>query len=104
MSQLPNQEVSLQDALSSLTLEPKSGDSTNVTDNVLLGKILATRSFRRFTLADIINSSWKLKSGVRIEKLEENFFKFSFNDKRDKDSIFEQRPWSINGSHLILKE
>lgn len=33
----------------------------------------------------------------------ENTFKFLFGSKADRDLIFNGRPWSLNGAHLIIK-
>ncbi|KAF3450405.1 hypothetical protein FNV43_RR06486 [Rhamnella rubrinervis] len=79
-------------------VQVKSGRSTQ------LFQFLSSKNFRRFPLKELIPKVWKLKSEVKIEKLGENIFKFTFDNKRDKDYIFGQRPWSFDGSHLILKE
>lgn len=34
----------------------------------------------------------------------EEIYKFTFNSKSDRDRDFNRRPWSFDGSHLILKE
>lgn len=69
-----------------------------------LQKLLSIRIFKKFTVSEIISKTWKLLSKVQIEKLEEDIFKFSFGCREDRDYIFKSRPWSLNGSHLILKE
>lgn len=38
-----------------------------------------------------------------MEKIEKNIFKFTFGTKVDSDKIWNGHPWSLNGSHLILK-
>ena len=104
MDLLQAKTVSLQAALSSLTLQPREEGEQGPVDNVLIGKVLATRTFRRLILVDIINKAWRLKARVQVEKMGDNLFKFCFSDKADKDRIFQHRPWSLNGSLLILKE
>lgn len=73
-------------------------------DRVLLGKIITTRTFKRFTITEIVQKTWKTKLKINIEKIEDNIFKFTFGNKEDKDRIYKGRPWSLNGAHLILKE
>lgn len=65
---------------------------------------MTTQGFWRFTLTEIITKTWRLKARAKIEKLGENFFKFSFSNKEDKDMIFRNWPWSLNGAHLNLKQ
>lgn len=94
----------LQEALSAINLQPSSESDGLKGERLLLGKILATRVFRRYTLSEIISKAWGLQTRVKIENLGQNIFKFVFGTKMDRDRIFHSRPWSINGSHLILKE
>lgn len=93
----------IQDSLRTLNLEAE--EELNLRSHeVLLGRVLSTRNFRRYTISEIIAKTRKLKRKVGIEKIEENVFKFSFGDKEEKEKIFSHRPWSLNGAHLILKE
>ncbi|KAF3447772.1 hypothetical protein FNV43_RR08476 [Rhamnella rubrinervis] len=69
--------VSLQDALSPLSLESNESEAVRLTEKVLVGKLLSARVFKRFTLSDIVRHSWQLKSRVQIEKIKENILKFS---------------------------
>lgn len=47
---------------------------------------------------------WRLEAKVYIEKIEENIFKFNFGNHKDKEKIYQIRPWTVNGALLILKE
>ncbi|KAF3445944.1 hypothetical protein FNV43_RR11121 [Rhamnella rubrinervis] len=96
--------MNLQEALSFLSLQPREEDEQGVTEKVLVGKMLATRRFRRLLLVDIISKVWKLNQKIQVENVGDNVFKFLFTDKADKEFIYQQQPWSFNGSLLILKE
>ncbi|KAF3436922.1 hypothetical protein FNV43_RR19675 [Rhamnella rubrinervis] len=96
--------MDLQEALQGLSLQPKCDVALTITKTTLLGIFLATRNFRRFLLKDMVQKVWKLKSRVHIDNVGDNIFKFSFENKEDKDRIFKQRSWSFDGAHLILKE
>lgn len=93
----------LNDSLRNLTLEPgdKLGDTCS--DTILLGKVLATRVYMRFTVAEIVTKIWRLRRPVKVDKMEDNIFKFQFGCKEDRDYIYHLRPWSFDGAHLILK-
>lgn len=73
-------------------------------DLTLVGKLLTTKTFRRFTISEIISKMWRLVAKVFIEKIEENIFKFNFGNHRDKEKIFKNRLWTMNRFLLILKE
>ncbi|KAF3443799.1 hypothetical protein FNV43_RR13489 [Rhamnella rubrinervis] len=88
--------LNLRDALSALTLELKETEAVRITEKVLVGKLLSTRIFKRFTLLDIIKQFWRLKGKVQIEKVSDNIFKFSFIDKSKRDNVFERRPYMID--------
>lgn len=96
--------VSIQEVLSNLLLQPRRQKDNTTIDKTLIGKILTARSFRRFTISEIIQKTWRLQERVQIDKIKENVFKFCFRNKRDKDFIFRSKPWSLNGAHLVLKE
>lgn len=104
MDNIQGKVTSLQESLRNLNLQPDENDFIFKSQNILLGKILSSRNFCRFTITEIIGKTWKLKSRVHIEKINENFFKFLFGCKEDRDTIFQGRPWSLNGAHLILKD
>lgn len=92
----------LQEALSAINLQPSSDSNGFEGDRLLLGTILTTRVYRRFTLSEIITKAWGPR--IKIENLGQNFFKFVFSAKAERDRVFRGRPWNINGAHLILKE
>lgn len=94
----------LHESLRTLSLHQKAQIDELASNRVLVGKLLTTRNFRCFTIGEIISKTWNLKGKVKIEKLEENIFKFSFELLGEKERIFNSRPWTFNGAHLILKE
>lgn len=47
--------------------------------------------------------SKKLKAKIKVEKIEENVFKFTVGSKEERDRIFNGRPWFLNGAHMVLK-
>ncbi|KAF3440719.1 hypothetical protein FNV43_RR19005 [Rhamnella rubrinervis] len=55
-------------------------------------------------MIDCIPKIWNLKGKIKVEVVEENIFKFVFAEIREKEDVFRRRPWSFNGSLLILKE
>lgn len=65
---------------------------------------LLLRKFSRFTITDIIAKAWRFHKEVHIEKIAEDIFKFSFENRTARDIIYQGRPWSFDGVHVIFKE
>lgn len=94
----------LQQAFRNISLKSTKEDGVKNTQNILLGRVFSTRTFRRYSIQGIVRKSWKLKAGVSIGGGTDNIFRFLFECKDDKDFVFKHRPWSLDGAHLILKE
>lgn len=114
MNTVKEHVLSLQKSLKSLKLQPSGDEGIFKDRNVLLGKVLSSRNFRLFTITEIITKTRNLSSRVQIEeirdnvfkfeKISDNVFKFTFDNREDMNYIFTNRPWFLNGAHLILKE
>lgn len=103
-NQFNEKAVSLQESLRNLFLQSIEFKEESITENLLIGKVLNTQNFRRFTILEIIQKTWRLTTKVQIEKINDNVFKLCFGNKKDRDGIFHGKPWSLNGALLILKE
>lgn len=90
--------------LDSIDLEEDSNATTLIIGRVLLGKLLVSKHMKKHTAKEIMSRIWSLKGKVLTEELEVNFFKFTFSLQEDKEFIFNNRPWNLNGTHLVLKE
>lgn len=95
---------SLQQELGNLNLEAKLNGGKVELDRILAGKLLATRVYKWFTVTEIVTKIWRIQSFVKVEKVGDNTFKFIFRFKGDRDHIYKNRPWSLDGAHLILKQ
>lgn len=98
------QAEQMQASFRALSLQPKPDNASVGAERVLLGKIMSTRPFRRFSTAECAFRQWRVRAEFKVEQVGENIFQFTFSNKEDRDQIFRQRPWTFNGSHLILKE
>lgn len=94
----------IQEMMESLVLQPREKEDNQKLDRILLGKVINTRVFRKFTMLEIISKTWKLNNKIHVEKIGDNTFKFSFNSKEERERIYQARPWSFNGAHLVLKD
>lgn len=92
------------DPLQNILLEEEEGATEQIIDRVLIRKILSVRPFRRFTIGEIIKNMWRTKAGVNVEGIADNTFKFAFALTEDKEVILKNKPWNLNGAHLVLRE
>lgn len=76
MDRFMKKAISLQESLSNLSLNPVEG-AVN-TERILVGKIISTRNFRKFTILEITQKAWKLGNKIQIDKIEINTYKFVF--------------------------
>lgn len=95
--------MELQQSLRELKLKPKQDGEGAEPYKVLARKIMGTRVFRRFTITEIVNKIWRTRNQFKVEKVDENTFKFVFSSKGDRDHIYKNRLWFLDGAHLILK-
>lgn len=79
--------ITLQESLANLSLLPNKKKGELVTESIVVGKILTSRTFRRLTIAEIIQKAWKLNSNVQVTNLADNIFKFTIKNKKDIDFV-----------------
>ena len=70
----------------------------------LIGKIISSRSFSTVVIKDIIQRAWNSSREVTITKMGKNIFLFSFGTVTELENIFQRRPWTLRGAHLVLKK
>lgn len=79
---LQSKMIALQETLSSLSLDFKEEtEAEKISEYVLLRKLLASKLFRRFSVAEIIEKNWYLKDHVKVEKIDNFLFKLYFSCK-----------------------
>lgn len=76
----------------------------NVSNVSLVGKICSNKCMSKNVVFMILRTVWFTKEAIKVKKLENNVFLFSFKNETDRNRIWRRRPWSVNGSHLILRE
>lgn len=79
--------MDLHEFLKALKIQPTEETPVINVENVLLGKLITTRKYGRNAFAKTIVEAWNLDSRVRLEKLNEETFKFVFGTKRDRDYV-----------------
>ncbi|KAI9126206.1 hypothetical protein K1719_002627 [Acacia pycnantha] len=71
---------------------------------ILIGKVLAKKTFTRSAMESILRKAWNLSEGFDVIEINGNAFIFNFVDEEEYNRIIRGRPWSVNGFLLNLME
>lgn len=71
---------------------------------ILVGKLIADRSFPNGVIPDLMLKVWRSVSGLSIDDLKDHMCLLHFQSSLDKDFILQNAPWNFKGHLLILKE
>lgn len=52
----------------------------------------------------VMQRAWRMAKDFEVDFLAPNTFLFSFKFEEDRNKVWLKRPWTVNGSHLLLKE
>lgn len=83
-----------------LDIEPDAEEKSKL---MLIGKVLSSKVFTRTVVKEIITKAWNTSFEVEVAVLDKNIFSFSFRHEGDVRKVWDRRPWSFRGEHLILK-
>ncbi len=84
-----------------LEVQPEAEEKAKL---LLLDKILSTKTCSRLVVKDIISKVWNTITEVEVSVVDKNIFMFSFNQEVDVRRVWDRRPWSFKGDHVILKK
>uniref|UniRef100_A0A7N2R5Y6 DUF4283 domain-containing protein n=1 Tax=Quercus lobata TaxID=97700 RepID=A0A7N2R5Y6_QUELO len=71
---------------------------------ILLGKPVSSRAAGLNIVKDVVLKAWKPVYPLEAKHLDKSTFMFSFHHEVDINKVFQKRPWSIRGDHLVLKK
>ncbi|KAG5530897.1 hypothetical protein RHGRI_025748 [Rhododendron griersonianum] len=86
-----------------LDLEEGSGDTGEISNRCLVGKILAQKTLNLQGVTNILKSSWKTRADFTIALWSSNVFLFRFEDEEDCNEVLKDGPWSVMNNLLVLK-
>ncbi|TXG57156.1 hypothetical protein EZV62_018469 [Acer yangbiense] len=68
----------------------------------LVGKILSSKKVNREAFIHLIEQLWSQFSRVEIESVGVNVFMFKFNNKEERNRIWQRGPWYFDKSLMVL--
>ncbi|KAF7114636.1 hypothetical protein RHSIM_RhsimUnG0081100 [Rhododendron simsii] len=86
-----------------LDLEEGSGETGEISNRCLVGKVLHSKSLSATVITNILAAAWKTRAPFNAVCWNNNIFLFQFEDIEDKATILLDGPWSVMNSLLILK-
>lgn len=89
---------------SQLTLIADNDGATKKAEISLVGRTVFEKSFKDTEVFMVAQRIWFTKEVPKVEEIGHNTFLFTFNYENDRNRVWNQRPWMINKSHLLLLE
>ncbi|KAG5517160.1 hypothetical protein RHGRI_037799 [Rhododendron griersonianum] len=86
-----------------LDLEEGSGETGEVGNICLAGKVLGSKPFNASVVHNILTHAWKTRASFTVVPWNNNVFLFRFEDIEDRNSVLQEGPWSIMNNLLVLK-
>ncbi|KAF7136176.1 hypothetical protein RHSIM_Rhsim08G0187900 [Rhododendron simsii] len=83
-----------------LDLEEGSGETREVTNLCLVGRILSPKVLNAAAISNVFSSVWRTRAPFSMVPWYQTFL-FRFEDVEDKDSILMDGPWSIMNNLVI---
>ncbi|KAK3037272.1 hypothetical protein RJ639_029684 [Escallonia herrerae] len=88
----------------SIDLEEDDSNANMEYSITLLANIVSFKRMNVNTVQSILSKAWHPSKGMKIRNLEENLFCINFNHEWDRKRILDSRPWSISGSHMVVRD
>ncbi|GLT76363.1 hypothetical protein SLA2020_480310 [Shorea laevis] len=88
-----------------LRLAPTDTNHSEIPRFSFAGYLLANEDdIRSGVVYSILKSAWRPKGGLEVHEQSKNTFIFILSDEKERERIFQESPWFVKGSHLVLKE
>ncbi|KAF7145512.1 hypothetical protein RHSIM_Rhsim04G0053400 [Rhododendron simsii] len=85
-----------------LDLEEGSGETGELSNLCLVGKVVNQKTLNVTAVTNILNSAWKTRAPFSVVPWNYNVFLFRFQEDEDRTTVLKDGPWSVMSSLLIL--
>lgn len=86
-----------------LELTADEEEAALVSNTTLVGKVISDQMVKLGVVRLVLQWAWWNVEGFKVEAIAANSFLFVFKSSQDQDRVWECRPWTVNGAHLVLK-
>ncbi|KAF7128084.1 hypothetical protein RHSIM_Rhsim11G0021600 [Rhododendron simsii] len=86
-----------------LDLEEGSGETGEVGNLCLVGKILNPKPLNSQAITNCFSVAWKTRGSFSVTPWNNNIFLFRFEDPEDRSKVLQNRPWSFMNSLMVLQ-
>ncbi|KAL7213007.1 hypothetical protein ACSBR2_015666 [Camellia fascicularis] len=80
-----------------------SGESEDISNLCLIGKLLAPKTLNKAAVAKIIRAAWRTRGELSISPWTNNIFLFQFTDGEDRHRVLRDSLWSVMRWLLALQ-
>ncbi|KAF7152710.1 hypothetical protein RHSIM_Rhsim01G0092500 [Rhododendron simsii] len=91
------------DGVEILDLEEGLGESGEINNLCLVGKVLNSKPLNVVAITNICTSAWKTRAPFSVVPWSTNIFLFRFEEIEDKNEILKEGPWSMMNSLMVLQ-
>lgn len=83
-------------------LEEGSGETGEISNVCLIGKVLGTKMFNGPMVFNILTAVWKIRASFTVTPWNNNIFLFRFEEEEDRRFVLQEGPWSVMNNLLVL--
>ncbi|KAF7146847.1 hypothetical protein RHSIM_Rhsim03G0009600 [Rhododendron simsii] len=83
-------------------LEEGSGETGEISNVCLVGKVLGTKMFNGPVVFNILTAVWKTRASFTVTPWNNNIFLFRFEEEEDRRFVLQEGPWSVMNNLLVL--
>ncbi|KAK3013668.1 hypothetical protein RJ639_008539 [Escallonia herrerae] len=84
-----------------LEIDPRFPET--LTSLTIVGRVISDKPLNKAVVRNILSKAWFSPSGIKIKE-QDNRLLFTFQNENDYHKVLNNRPWTVMGSHLAIRE